>query len=117
MQKTKSITISPITCSKGHTFYPTVLSDGTIKKQIKCPVRYCRVYLDKQRVLKGLAKRKLNLNLRTKNTITFHKVPIADKLTDKTVQMIERPRCTICNLVFYDQKNLDIHNKRLHQQQ
>ena len=113
MLKTKtvisSVTISPITCSHGHVFYPKVLSDGTITSPDKCPQRNCRVYLDSKRVLKGIAKRELNLKLHTKSAIT-------DPLLSKIVIQNNRPSCKICNIVFFDQTNLDSHNKRLHQQ-
>lgn len=110
MSKTRAVTIYPITCSKGHTFYPKVLPDGTVSSPDKCMIRSCRVYLDSNRVKKGLEKRKLNLRIK--------KQPVVPTITNykKILEMPERPRCNICNLVFYDQQNLINHNKRLHQQ-
>lgn len=109
MSKNKTVTISPITCSKGHTFYPKVLPDGTINIPDKCMIRSCRVYLDKKRVQKGIETRLLNLKL--------HHTKVNAKLPDRTFDNVERPRCSICNLTFYDQQNLITHNKRLHQRQ
>ena len=111
LTKTKQITISPITCSKGHTFYPKVLPTGEIQIYLKCPVRDCRVYLDSKSVKLKLMKKNLNLKNRWKKH---------NPVKTKTVQVIknieERPVCRICNLTFYDQKNFETHNKRLHQQ-
>jgi len=116
MLKTRQIIIRPITCSKGHTFYPKVMPSGEIKKYDRCIERDCRVYLDTNRVLNGKKKRQENLKLHVKNPITYTKNRVADKITSSTVQRIERPRCSICNLTFYDEQNLTTHNKRLHPQ-
>lgn len=105
-----SVLVYPITCSKGHTFYPRVLPDGIVSKPNKCLIRDCRVYLDTERVKKGLAKRQLNLGHVSKPKIKKMINPTIVKMT------IDRPRCTICNIVFYDEENLKKHNKRLHQQ-
>jgi len=104
MQKTKQVTINPITCSKGHTFYPRVLSNGTITKYEKCIVRNCRVYLNAKRVKDGLIKRKLNL---------IHKPKLVKIIPTSVIN--ERPYCKICNFTFYDEQNFEKHNKRLHQ--
>ena len=114
LTKTNQITIKPITCSKGHTFYPKVMPTGEIKSYLKCPIRYCRVYLDSKRVEDNLLKKELNLKNRWKKHI---KKPIKkhDNIqVSIIINSLDRPYCKICGLTFYDQKNFDTHNKRLH---
>lgn len=110
LAKTNQVTISPITCSKGHTFYPKVLPTGEIQIYLRCPEKSCRVFLDSKSVKINKMKRELNLRNRWKNTKP--KTVIIKKIID----INERPICRICNLTFYDQKNFETHNKRLHQQ-
>lgn len=109
MSKTKLVTISPLKCPKGHVFYPKVLPDGTVKNYVKCPERFCRAILDRERVKQGILARSKHLN-------TNKKPKPVKPIKTVTVNFKERPHCTICNITFYDQKNLETHNQRLHRQ-
>lgn len=107
MSKTKLVTISPVSCPKGHTFYPKVLPDGTVKNYEKCPVRFCRAIIDRERVKQGIINRTQHLR----------KKPVKVKpIKTVTVNFKEKPMCPICKVIFYDTKNLESHNKRMHQQ-
>lgn len=107
MSKTKPVTVHSITCSKGHTFYPRVMPTGIVKLPDKCIIRNCRVYLDHKRVQKGLQKRRLNLH---------RPVKAKPVLKTRVINIVERPICLICNVTFFDEKNFEQHNKRMHQQ-
>ena len=104
-----SVTVSSLTCPIGHTFYPKIMNDGTIKISLKCPIKSCRRYLDTKLANQGKLRRELNLKYRWKNAKP--KEIAIKKIIDN-----DRPVCRICNLTFYDQKNFETHNKRLHQQ-
>lgn len=94
-------------CPKGHIFYPKVLPDGTVKIYEKCPVRFCRAIIDRERVKQGIKNRTQHL-----------KYIIKPKPKPKTVSIHfkERPICTICKVTFYDTNNFEKHNKRMHHQ-
>jgi hypothetical protein len=93
-----SIIVFPITCPKGHIFYPRISHNGIVKKYTNCPFRNCRMILDRKKVQNGIKKRNKYL------------IPGVKK--DRIGRV--HPVCTICRITLYDVKELTKHNKRLH---
>lgn len=99
MSKTSSILVTPVKCINGCSFYPQITPNGKIKNYSRC--RICRIYLDRNKVQKGIVKRTSYLiagNFKQKKTQTVH------------------PVCPICKVKLWDEKMLERHNQRMHQQ-
>lgn len=89
------IQIQSIKCINGCEFFPKVLPDGTIKKYVRC--RICRIYLDRNKVEKGIQERK-------KHLIHGQHRP----------QVKTHPKCPYCKITLWDELVLKKHVERLH---
>ena len=89
------IQIESIKCINGCEFFPKILPNGTIKKYDRC--RICRIYLDRKKVERGIQRKKKYL------IHGQHRPPV------KT-----HPKCTICDIILWDEQVLKKHKERLH---